>query len=1491
MDRLKKGALAAERIGRAPRDGGPLPLSFSQESLWFLDRLGAGSAAYNIPAAVRLRGALDAAALQETFEEVARRHESLRARFGERDGMPFQTIAPEATLELPRIDLEGLPEDRREDEALRWAAETARLPFDLARGPLLRTLLFRLSAGEHVLALTLHHIVADGWSIGVLIREVAALYAAFTAGKPSPLPELPLQYADYAIWQRNGLQGETLEREIAFWRERLAGTPPLDLVTDRPRPSAQSFRGARRELALTLEETRDLHALSRRFGATPFMALLALFQILLLRFTGQTDLAVGSPLANRDRDEIQDLIGFFVNTLVLRTDLSGRPSVAEALLRVREVAVAAYAHAELPFEKLVLELHPEREAGRNPLFQVLFTLQDPPGPATRIGDLELALSDLDTGTAKVDLTLVWREPEGRLVGWLEYATDLFEAATAERLLHGQRTLLRAAAEHPDESVWDLPLLEEAERRQILLDWNQTAAGYPRDTPVHQLVLRWAESEPERVAIEDGDLELTYGELRERAGQLAARLRSLEVGPESRVGFCLERSADLGVAMLGILAAGGAYVPLDPGYPEERLAFMVEDAALAAVITEERLLPKLPAGLSQRGVAVLSVGERSAQAEAQSWAAVSGDGLAYVLYTSGSTGKPKGVGGPHRAIARLVLGTDYIELTAEDRVAQVSNSSFDAATFEVWGALVNGACLVGVDRDILLSPRRFASFLRERRITTLLLTTALFHQIVREVPDAFATLRHLLFGGETADPRRVREALAARPERLLNLYGPTEGTTVTTWYPVTAVHRDAASVPIGRPIANTRVYVVDPFLRPVPAGVAGELLAGGDGLARGYLGRPGLTAERFIPSPFAGEADEPGARLYRTGDRVRWLSGGVLEFLGRVDAQVKIRGFRIEPGEIEAALASHPEVREAAVVAREAAQGDRRLVAYVVPAGGGLTVPALRSHLGERLPLYMMPAAFVWMERLPLTANGKLDRRALPEPDDERLEAGAAYEAPRGPAEELIAGVWADLLGVERVGVRDDFFALGGHSLLAAQAVSRLRSSLGVDLPVRTLFESPTVAGLAKAAQRPGAPAAAPPIRPRASREEAPLSFAQERLWFLSRLEPDDPSYNITGAVRLSGEASPAALGAALTAAAGRHEILRTTFREDRGRPVQAIAPRASVPLPVVDLSSLAASRGEAEALRLAVEEARRPCDLERGPLVRAALVRRDAGEHLLLLTLHHIVADGWSLGVLLREIAAFYGSLRSGSEALLPALALQYADYAVWQRGWLSGEALATRLAEWRERLAGAPPVLTLPDDRPRPPVRSPRGGSVPVSLGEETARALRSASRRAGTTLFMTLLAAFETLLLRSGSGEDLLIGTPVAGRDRLETEGLIGLFVNTVALRGDLSGDPSFGALLARVRAATLSAFSGQDLPFDKLVEELAPERSLSHAPLVQVTFALQNAPLGPLALPGLSLEPLPFDRGIAQFDLSLTLAEEGGELRGDLEYSADLFDRATV
>ena len=1479
----------ASAIVRRP-GGGPWRLSFSQERLWFIDQLEPGSAAYNIPYAVRLVGPLDLPALRRTFDELFRRHEALRTTFQFADGRPLQAVSRPRSLEVPFVDLSTLAGDRRESALLRLADQEAGRPFELDLGPLLRVTLARVGAADHAVLLTLHHIVGDGWSMGLLMQEAAVIYEAFRQRRPSPLPEAPLQYPDFAEWQRDRLGGDALAAEIAYWRDQLQELPPrLELPTDRPRPLVQSFRGGTRPVRLAGALRAELLALGRGQRTTLFMTVLAAFQALLGRLSGQEDFAIGTPIAGRKRTELEGVVGFFVNTLVLRVDLSGDPSFRELLDRVRTTTLGAQAHQDLPLGKLAQEIRPDRNLAHNALFQVMFSLEPaaPAREASRFGELALHPLAASNATAKVDLTLVLTEGDAAITGWAEFSTDLFNAATVDRWSGHLGTLLAGVVSDPDRPVSALPLLSEPERWQVLSEWNHTPEGRWRDRSVQELFGRQAAQTPEAVAIRSEGGELTYGELEGRANALARELTEHGVGPEERVGVVLERSADLVVALLAVLKAGGAYLPLDPEHPAERLAYMLEDAGARVLVSRRALLAGLPPHAG-RVVLVDAVRGEATAAPARDGGP---DALAYVIYTSGSTGRPKGVAVSHRGIVRLVVDANYVRLGAGRRMAQIATPAFDASTFEVWGALLNGGCLVIIPREVMLSPRDLAARLAAERIDVAFVTTALFHQMAVEAPEGFTGLEALLFGGEVSDPGLVRRLLLrGGPGRLLHVYGPTEATTYSSWFPVREVSPQAVAVPIGRPVSATPLYVVDRELRAVPPGVTGELLVGGPGLARGYLGRPDLTAERFLPNPFA---HLPGERVYRTGDLCRFLATGDVEFVGRSDHQVKLRGFRIELGEVESALREQADVQEAVVIAREDTRGDRRLVAYVVASGGSLPVSALREGLRRRLPEYMLPAAWVFLDALPMTPSGKVDRKALPAP--ERVSGSeAGYLAPRTPSEQIVAGVFAEVLAVEPVGARGHFFELGGHSLLATQATSRLRSSFGVELPLRVLFESPTVEALAAVLDqemRAGAGLLAPPIVPVAREGSLPLSFAQQRLWFIDQLEPGSPLYNIPLALWLEGPLDPGPLARALTEVVRRHEALRTVFSTEAGIPFQVISPASAFPLPVVDLSGLDAERWRSELQAHQAAEAARPFDLARGPLVRATLLRRSAVEHAALLTLHHVIGDGWSLGVLMQEVTSLYDAFASGRSSPLPELPVQYADFAVWQRGWLSGEVLERELGYWKERLAGAPALLELPTDRPRPAVQTNRGRVRDVRLTAELASGLQRLGRQSGATLFMVLLAGFQAVLGRWSGQSDLCVGMPIAGRNHLEIEGLIGFFVNTLVLRVDLSGAASFSALLAAVREASLEAHTHQEVPFEKLVEELATQRSLSHSPLFQVMFNLVHAAPSLNSPAGLRMGPLGGAAEVAKFELSLALEGAEDSTAGSLEYNADLFDPSTI
>ena len=1040
-----------ERLARA-LGGGDFPLSFAQQRLWFLDQLDPGTSAYTIAARRRFHGPLDVAALADAFTGLVRRHESLRTTFPSQNGEPVQRISDPAPVTLDIIDLQRVPQGERAAAALRIAQEKVRRPFDLANGPLFRPVLIALGLEEHDLIVMVHHIVADGWSLGILARELTTLYEAGRARRPASLPELPIQYADYALWQRQWLAREQLERQRRYWRERLGGQlAALELPTDHPRSRRPTVAGAGHEFALPRPLADRLRVLSRNQQATLFMTLLAAFKVLVTRYSGQEDVLVGTPVANRNRIELESVIGFFANTLILRTSLTGDPTFRELLARVREACLGAYAHPDMPFEKLVEELQPERILGQNPLFQVSFALQD--GAAS--GDFEFI-----TVASPFDLTLFVREGrDGMLSATIQYKRDLFEPGTIARLAGHYRMLLEGVAADPSQRLSALPLLTEAERRQVLVEWNATKAAFPESACVHELFEAQVARTPEAVAVVFEGKSLTYGELNQRANQLAHHLRRHGVGPDRAVGICLKPSLDLIVGLVGILKAGGAYLPLDPTYPQERLAFMLEDAQAVALVTRRELVAALPA--VRIPIISLDAEPHAIESRGNPAHTTAADHLVYLMYTSGSTGLPKAVAVPHRGVTRLVVNTDYVTITAADVVAQASNASFDAATFEVWGALLNGAQLVVMPREIVLSPIELSAELEQHGITILFLTTALFNEMVQEAPSAFRRLRTLLFGGESADPRRVEAVLKdSAPKRLLHVYGPTEATTFACWYLVKNVPAGATSIPIGRPLSNTQVYLLDRHLNPVPIGVPGELHIGGPGVARGYLRRRESTADKFVPNPFKAEPEMP---LYKTGDLARYLPDGNIEFLGRLDRQVKIRGHRIEPGEIEAVLRQHPAVREAVVLVREDLPGDNCLVAYLVPTQRpGVAVGDLRAFLKERLPSYMIPAHFVMLDTLPLTPNGKVDRLKMSPPRDERPEGGTGYVGPRNPLQVQLLEIWEKFLDVRPIGIRDDFFELGGHSLLAVRMIHAVENEVGRRLPLSTLFAGATIEHLAQA---------------------------------------------------------------------------------------------------------------------------------------------------------------------------------------------------------------------------------------------------------------------------------------------------------------------------------------------------------------------------------------------------------------------------------------------
>ena len=1832
-----------------------VPLSFAQNRLWLLDRLSPNTAAYNVPCIVRLRGPLEVPALKESLNEVIRRHESLRTTFAVVGELPVQVIAPAAAHDLPLTDLSALPAAAREAEARRLAGEEARRPFDLSAGPLLRTTLLRLSASEHVLSLTMHHIISDGWSDAILINEMAALYTALRGGGASPLAELPIQYADYAAWQRGWLKGEALEAQLSYWRRQMAGAPPvLELPTDRARSSARGYASARRTCEVGAELSGALRRVGRGEGATLFMVLLAGFAALLSRHAGQEEVVIGAPIAGRTRAETEGLIGFFVNTLALRVGLGGDPSFRELVGRAREVTLGAYAHQDIPFEKLVEELRPERSLSQTPLFQVMLDLQNAMPEALEVPGLSISMLSAEASTAKFDLIMMVGEgPTGELFTTLEYNSDLFEGETIERMLGHWLRLLTAAGADPGLRLSQLPLLTEAEGEQ-LEGWNRTAEAWASGPLLHELFEGQAARSPDAAAVVFAGGQLTYAELNARANRLARHLRGLGLGPDVAAGVMLERTPEAVVALLAVFKAGGVYVPLDPAYPRERLAFMLEDSCARLLVTRGDLRAR--ADVEGDVIRVVCLDEERADIRRESGENVSGgalpESLAYVIYTSGSTGKPKGVAVEHHSLSEVISGSARkFGCSAADVMPCLASFAFDISLFELFLPLVAGGRVLLVSGERVMDVERLAEELEG--VTLLHAVPSLMRRLAEAVragrgPESHRGLRRVFVGGDLVPAEllpEMGEAFAAADIEVL--YGPTEATIICASYGVERGRWPLGNV-IGRPLAHAEVRILDGWGNAAPVGVAGELYIGGGGVARGYLNRPELTAEKFVTLA--------GRRYYRSGDRGRRLAGGEIEFLGRTDEQVKVRGYRVELGEVEAALREHARVSECVVAARDGVDGEKQLVAYVVPntgppvaardqgvgpAGGamelwpsigeyfvydeliyhGLTndeprnnsyrvalgrsvagkvvldvgtgrdailarlcveagarkvyavdileesykaasqvvealglsdritlihgdatevrlpeqadvcvseiveaiggaegaaviingvrrllkddaviIPErsvtkvaavslpdeinadprftevsahyaerifeqvghrfdlrlcvknfppsnlisdcgvfedldfggyvepeysreirltidrdarldgflvwlnlhtvrgevidildgryswfpvyfpvfhpgldvsegdiieavcrgslssngvnpdysvegrllrkngeavafrhesphhgrsyrqtpfyerlfgadsarvregrggpsageLREHLRRRLPEYMVPSAFVQLYELPLSPNGKVDRKALPEPGQARGARDESFVAPRTPGEEVMAGVYASVLGVERVGVRDNFFELGGHSLLATQVVSRVNKSFGVNIGLRDIFERPTVGELAELAERrltEGARDASPTVERVPRGGALPLSFAQQRLWFLYQFEPNSTLYNIPFAATLRGDLDVAVLERTLTEVVRRHESLRTSFADIGEQPVQVIRPAEPVTLPVLELGGLQPEGREAEVKRLLNEEARLPFNLTSDALLRVRLLRLAADEHVVLLTMHHIISDGWSTGVLMQEVARLYDAFARGGASPLAELPIQYADYAAWQRRWLQGEALARQLGYWKQRLGGELPAMQLPTDRPRPAEQTFKGATQTLQLSYSLTADLHELCRRQNVTPFMPLLAAFKTLLFRYTGQDDVIVGTPIANRHHVEIEGLIGFFVNTLVLRTSLSGDPEFSELLARVRRQALEAYAHQDLPFETLVEELRPRRELDRTPLFQVMMVLQNAALQPLELPGLVLTPLNSDARTAKYDLTLDMGENANGLAATIEYNTDLFDDATI
>jgi amino acid adenylation domain-containing protein/FkbH-like protein len=1553
-----KRELLAEQLRKAA-EAESIPLSFAQQRLWFLDQLEPNSPLYNVPVVVRLSGRLNVPALRQALNTVVARHEILRTCFVSNEGSPSQVVAEEMPVDLEIHDFVALPENQREIRAQADVRAEVNRPFNLSAGPLVRATLLRLRPDEHWFILNFHHIVSDEWSLKICFQELTELYAAACEGTSPGMPELPIQYADYALWQRDLL--EEFESQFAYWQKQLGGNfPVLELPADHPRPATPSFRGGNvsRELGARLGSA--VQNLAARHGDTPFMVLLAAFKALLHRYSGQDDILVGSPVAGRNQLETERLIGFFVNTLILRTDLSGDPAFEEVLRRVRETTLGAQAHQDLPFEKLVEKLRPERTLSHMPFARVMFSLQNNFFSELRWPGVTLHFVDVESDTAKFDLTFTVQETARGFVAKAEYNRDQFEAETIDRLLRHFEVLLGAAVENPGLRLSELPLLTEAGRRQLLVDWNQTATEYPRTYCIHQLFETQAALTPNAIAVCYGDQSITYRELNERANQLAWRLKKLSVGPDVPVGICLGRSIEMMVGLLAILKAGGAYVPLDAAYPKERLAFMVADAQMPVLMTQQRLAARFP----QKGVTIVCIdadgeliaGEKRGNVPNT---ATTPENLAYVMYTSGSTGQPKGVAVPHRAVVRLVRNTNYIQFRPTDRVAQVSNASFDAATFEIWGALLNGGRLVGISNEIVLSPKDFAHALREQEISVMFLTCALFNQLAAEAPGAFGHMRVVMFGGEAGDPKSVRSVLQHQPPQfLVNGYGPTENTTFSVCHDVQELAEDAITVPIGRPISNTQAYILDACLNPVPIGVPGELHLGGDGLARGYWNRPELTAEKFIRNPFASAGSEASPVIYKTGDLARWRPDGTIECLGRIDDQVKLRGFRVELGEIETVLKRHHAIREAVVVLRQTA-GGKKLAAYFVPHGRRApSVSELVRFLGEKLPDYMIPSVFVPLEALPLTPNGKVDRRALPEPGQARPSLEKRLATPRDAVEIKLTEIWENVLNVRPIGIEDKFFELGGHSLLAVRVIAQVEKAFGRKLKLATIFQAPTIEQLAaiirEEIQEGSAIAGTSLVEIQSQGTRPPIYFVHGAgggmFWGyvnLSRsLGPGQPVYGLKSRgldgreefgsieemaaqyvadIRVMQPHGPYHLGGYCFGGNVAYEMARQF--QAQGEEVALLALLNSAP---ANSRYMKVSWTPTWALRFIknlfywVEYCRHWSPAHRREFVRwkkEAVLRRlrrifgrrsespakvEAGNLVDLSSYSAEQRRLWETHI--RALDRFQPRpyegrvhlFRSPGHPLLCSFEPDYGWGALTRRGVhisivpgvhekileepcvrVMAEKLADILDEnaartvpqpapagaeyWKGQLAGAPALLDVPADRPRPAQLGSEMGRQEIAWEEEFAANLDVLGRASGGTLRGTALAAWQTLLARYTGSEDFVVGTGIDGR--------------WIPVRANLSGSPSFRDVLARVQAALSEGRTHAPESLDRLLADLEVTRNTSYAPLFQAWLQVGEA--GPSqAAPG-----------GGPFDLGLRLERTTDGVRGWIEYNSGLFDAARI
>ncbi len=1452
------------------------PASSAQRRMWFLQQLDPSSAAYNITTAVRITGCLEIECLERSLQEVTARHESLRTRFAVSEEGLQQIIEEHLEFQLELLDLSKEIPDSLDGTIYSLVLEEARRPFSLASLPLVRATLVRSRLEEHILVLVMHHSISDGWSLGIMIKEIALLYEAFAAGRPSPLPPLPIQYADFSAWQEKQLRGEVLVKQMLYWKEQLRDIVPLELPTETGRSVKRSIRGKQANFSLGSELVRGLRKVGERHGATLYMTLLAGFATLLYRYTGQTDITIGSPMAGRTKKELEQLIGLFVNMLVVRIRMDRQWGWDQLLSHVRDVMLDAHAYQEAPFEKLVEILSPERDPSRTPLFRVVFTLENAPMPAVRLANIELRSVEIESHTAKFDLTFALREHGDELLGAVEFNCDLFDDGRIRNMIQHYEVILNSLAKESKGPLSMLPLLTPSEVHQQLEEWNHGQREEEGHCPVHVLVEQQAAHWPKAVALVCQASSVTYGELNSRSNQLANYLRKAGVGLETPVAICMERNPEMVIAWLAVLKAGGAYAPFDHGCPEDRLLRMITDLRPQVILTTKKRMGRLAAA----GRPIISldrweeIGRESASSPRQ---AVHPDNLAYVVCTSGSTGLPKGVAIPHRGLMNLVAWhVNRYHLSRGDRTTQSATAGFDAAGWEVWPTLAAGATLHFVEDSLRVMPADIPAWLSKEKITISFLATPLAEAVLKVNWPSEHAMKFLLTGGD-----KLGSVSRTKSFTLVNHYGPTENSVVTTFHEVSSEGDNAP--PLGVPIRNLRVYILDDAMQLRPVGMAGELCIGGAGLARGYKNQPDLTAASFVPDPFSKRG---GERLYRTGDQVRYRRDGNIEFLGRGDRQIKIRGHRIELGEIESVVQAQKEVAQAVVVSNRDEAGNDLLTAYVVP-GIPVTGDTLKEALKSYLPPYMIPSIFVMLDELPLTPNGKVDRQSLPNPTIQRRSSKSSRSC-WSPLQEAAALIWEDILKVSINTLEDNFFEIGGHSLLATQVVSRINAAFGIALPLRAIFDDATLAGFAERIEcaRAGIGEALPFPRPFSREGDLPLSPGQQQFWAMQIAAPLNPQFNIPLGVRLKGVLDVTSLRRALKEIVDRHESLRSRFVAAQGVPHLIIEDEAALQFPIIDLRSVPKEERDEALDRLSQEDAQKTFDLRQAPLFRPTLVQCNDLEHCLLLTIHHIVFDGWSFGVFLRELSALYTAFTEGRPSSLPPLALQHVDFVYWQEEWLSHERLQQQLHYWKKQLANLTPPVILP--RHQPLVTRPWRAAAyePICIEADAVQKLRQLCNYTNATLYMALVASIQ-LLIYSYTGQlDLTIGSPIAGRTHHVFENLIGLFRNTIVIRTQLSEDCTFNRVLQNVKETVLGAYANQDVPFLDVLQATMSGPNPVSSQLFRIMLVLQNMPVEPPTLGALALEEYERPLATARFDLKFSLWESGSGIKGVLEYDKDLF-----